>query len=139
MKKGEAYPIELRERVIGAMERNKWTIEKTAEFFQIGYATVNRWCRLKRETGAVLRRPRGPGHPSVLDVEKRKFIGKLVEEKSDRTIAELTQLFCEREKVNISASTIGRAIRKQGLTLKKKSFPPSKETKSTFKSGKQFT
>lgn len=47
MRRGIAYPVELRERVLKvcALERSH-TWEQAAELFGVGVATVNRWIAL---------------------------------------------------------------------------------------------
>jgi transposase len=60
---GWAYSVDLRERVVAAFDRTGMTDQEAAALFKIGEATVRRWKRLKRETGALERRPGGGGNP----------------------------------------------------------------------------
>ncbi len=48
----EAYPLELRERVVAAYERGEGSFVTIAEKFQVGEATVNRWSP-STETSAI--------------------------------------------------------------------------------------
>lgn len=50
---GWAYSVDLRERVVAAFDRTGMTDQEAAALFRIGEATVRRWKRLKRETGAL--------------------------------------------------------------------------------------
>jgi len=70
----KGYSVDLRERVIAALQRGGMTDEQAAKLFQIGEATVHRWKRLKRETGALVPRPRGGGHPPRISPEKEQFV-----------------------------------------------------------------
>jgi hypothetical protein len=60
--------IDLRKRVVAYYEAHRSqgaTYESTASRFAAGGATVNRWLRLKRETGSVAVKP--PRHQSPLE------------------------------------------------------------------------
>jgi transposase len=62
--------LDLRRRVVAAYRgRLTATYEATAEMFGIGRATVSRILRLERETGDVLRRPRGGNNPRVVELK----------------------------------------------------------------------
>jgi transposase len=87
---GWAYSLDLRERVFGAFDAGDMTDEQVAEVLQVGEATVHRWKRLRRETGAdvetfveqVLIRKLHPGGIVVLDngeAQKPDKIHRLVE------------------------------------------------------------
>jgi transposase len=135
MKNGEAYPIELRERVIESLETNAWTFEQAAKFFKVGVASVNRWCRLKRETGSLERRARGPGYPPKINETHRFLVAKIVDEKPDRTIKEIVIIFEQRSGVRISSSTMGRVLNTLGLTFKKKPSPRQRRIRIASKNG----
>lgn len=61
--------LDLRRRIARAYERGKTpTYEATAEMFNVGYATVSRLLRRKRETGDVLPKPRGGNNPRKVDL-----------------------------------------------------------------------
>lgn len=50
---GRPYSMDLRERVIAAVEEELLTYEEAAERFGIGISTVKRWLRRVRDTGSV--------------------------------------------------------------------------------------
>jgi transposase len=52
----KAYSEDLRERVIGAVGRGQPRAD-VAAWFEVSVPTIERWLRLKRETGGVARRP----------------------------------------------------------------------------------
>ena len=92
---------------------------EAAELFEVGPATVYRWSRAQRETGSVEPRPHGGGHPRALSADDDRFLLKLVEEKPDRTYAELTELLVSHTRRETHASSVVRAVKRLGLTLKK--------------------
>jgi transposase len=62
--------VDLRRRIVDAYQSGKTaTYGATAAMFGVGYATVNRLLRRKRETGDVLSKPRGGNNPRRVDLE----------------------------------------------------------------------
>jgi transposase len=117
---GKAYSIDFRESVLAAMDREPLTHKEAAEFFKIGEATVDRWSSLRRETGSVAPRPRGGNRPRAVNARGDQELKRLVSEKPDRTLAELTALLRNRTRSTASRSSVGRAIARAGLTRKKR-------------------
>jgi transposase len=58
MEMPKSYSVDLRERVLQYLEKNK-NREAASLLFQVGIATIYRWISLKKEKGSVepLRRP----------------------------------------------------------------------------------
>ena len=75
---GKPYSMDLRERVVAAIEGGLST-RQAAGRFAIGIATAGTWARLKRATGAV--RPAKQGKPkgAVLDAHADFILGVLAE------------------------------------------------------------
>ena len=113
------YSLDLRTRVLSAVQ-DGMTQDEAADVFSVGVATVYRWVRLHRETGSLEPRPHGGGPEPVLSDQDHQLLKKLIEEKPDRTILELTNLTNQRTQNQASTSSVYRAIKRLGLTLKKK-------------------
>ena len=88
---GKPYSMDLRERVIAAIEGGMST-RQAAKRYLIGIATAGAWGRLKRSTGEV--RPARQGKPkgSVLDAHA-DFIFGLIAEAPDITLEEMPSAF----------------------------------------------
>src|ERR1700682_5601604 len=86
---GKPYSIDLRERVVSAIEGGVST-RQAAERFAIGIATAGTWARLKRATGEV--RPAKQGKPkgSVLDGHA-DFVLRALAEAADTTLDEMVE------------------------------------------------
>ena len=117
---GWAYSVDLRERVVAAFDAGDMTDEEVAVLFQVGEATVHRWKRRKRETGAVVPKPpRGGGMPPRVAPEQYDLVRAIVSEEPDLTIPEAAWEFHRRTGRSVSPSAMGRILRKLGLTRKK--------------------
>lgn len=112
--------LDLRERVVKAYLRGGLTYAEVAERFTVGAATVSRWLRLYRETKGVAPRGRGGGKPRKIPVEKEKFVDRLVQEHPDWSESELREGLRAQHGIEVSASTLGRVVRRLGYSVKKR-------------------
>ena len=86
---GWAYSVDLRERVVAAFDRTGMTDQEAAALFKVGEATVRRWKRLRRETGALEPKKFGGGNPPRVAPEQYPVVRAIVEEKPDLTDQEV--------------------------------------------------
>lgn len=121
---GGPIPKELRERVVAGVEEGGLSWRDAAALFGVGVATVNRWMRRKRERGGVEPSPMGGRRRGLTD-EDIAQIGKIFDEKPDLTIEEAKEAFEERTGRKTSTGAVSRAIKKLGLTRKKKAIVAS--------------
>ena len=118
---GWAYSVDLRERVVSAFDVGDMTDEQVAVLFQVGEATVHRWKRLKRETGALVPRPpRGGGMPPRVAPEHYGLVREIVKAEPDLAIPELAWEFHRRTGRSVSPASMGRTLQRLGLTRKKR-------------------
>ena len=114
----EAYPVELRERVVRAYEVGDCSYPEVAAQFSVGEASVRRWVRLLERQGTVTPRSKRGGTPStitVVDVER------LIARLRDPTAGELTAAFNRRRRrrERVHVSSIKRALHRYGYVVKK--------------------
>lgn len=114
-----ALSMDLRERVIAAYEGGGYTYKTVAKAFAVGEATVNRWLRLRRETGAVTPRAHRGGNPGKIRGEELARFRKLVERHRDWSAPELTRAWAKETGQEVHRSTVKRALRRLGFTHKK--------------------
>ena len=117
---GRAYSVDLRERVVASFDREGMTDQEAAALFRIGEATVRRWKRLKRETGALRRRPGGGGNPPRIAPEQYDVVLAILGEHPDLTDQEVAWEFHRRTGHSVSRSSMNRVLLKLGLTRKKR-------------------
>ena len=127
----KAYSMDLRLRVLDACDTGMGT-DEAAETFSVSPAWVRRLKQRRRETGAVApRRPARSGPVPVLAAHAERLL-RAVREHPDRTAREYRDLLG----LPVSANTVWRALRRLGLTFKKKSSGrPSKTARTWPQSG----
>ena len=124
-----AYSMDLRERVLAAVDRGT-PREEIVRTLGVSQPTIRRYLRLRRETGSVVPKP-PPKRPFSIgqSLEQRRALWKQLEEHDDATLERHCQLWERRQGVKVSISTMSRAIRRLGWTLKKRVWVPPNETK----------
>lgn len=112
------YSIDLRERVLAALDRGMARTEVVATF-NVSLASLKRWLACRRDKGTIASRPATggaqPTFTSALDEELRAQVAA----HSDATLAEHAEQWNAAHQSNISQWTIGRAIRRLALSRKK--------------------
>jgi transposase len=112
------YPTELRERAVRVYESSDESYREVAGRFAVGEATLQRWVRRQRETGALDPLAKGGGWASPVDV---RVLQALVQERPDRTTDELTRAYNRRAvpEARVHRSSILRALQRTGYVFKK--------------------
>ena len=116
----QPYSLDLRQRIIDAYNAGEGSIRELAERFMVSFRTVERYLALHRSTGSVAARPHAGGVPPRIDAQGLQILRSLVEEKNDRTVAELVEEFDQRTGIRVSRSSITRALKQLRITRKKK-------------------
>ena len=121
---GAPLSADLRDRIFRGRHDDGMTYVELAARFSVGVASVNRLLRRHRETGELLPKPHCSGNPPKVDAEGAALLRRLVAEKSDATLAELSAQYMEYRKTKLSNSMLFRALDKLGLTRKKRRCTP---------------
>jgi len=112
--------IDFRRRVVDAYNSGEGGYKKIAERFKISWNSVRRWVALQKRTNSLEPLPHKTGpDPKISQAQWPKLIS-FVAEKPDRTISELAEEWNRRFGTKIHASSMGRALRRAGLHLKKR-------------------
>jgi transposase len=126
---GKALATDLRERAVASYESGDGTQEDVARLFRIGPATLGRWLRRKRLTGAVapiVDYKHGPS-PKI-DIVQLDALETILETHRDSTNEELAELLFESTGMSVSPASISRAVAVLGWTRKKSLSSPSRPT-----------
>jgi transposase len=116
------YPVELRERVVRAVEQRVGSIQEVAKVFLVGTTFIYKMLRQKEETGSVAPKPHGGGFGPLLAEPELKQLRQLVREQPDATLEELRQKLRRQAQVDPSLPQVCRALQKLGLRRKRKRF-----------------
>ena len=115
----KAYPVELRRRIISAVDTQECTIAQIAEMFSVSERYIYKLLAQFHETGDVMPRPHGGGATAKLDELGLMKLTELLAAQPDATLAELCDKFNRQRRKRISISTICRGLQKLGITRKK--------------------
>jgi transposase len=123
----KAYSPDLRERVLRAVDQGYQRAD-IIKMFGVSRATIKRYLKQRRETGAVEAKPH-PGRPPKKFAPLQVGLIAQLEAYDDATLETHCQLWQEQHGVRVSPSTMGRAIRRIGWTRKKRRWVPQNGTK----------
>jgi transposase len=108
--------IDLRIRILAAVEGCQFSLRELAEHFSVDLSTIVRLLQRFRSTGSVQPKAHGGGARPKLDAEATARLLEAVRQQPDATLAEL------RSRLGLACSimTILRALRRHRITRKKK-------------------
>jgi transposase len=115
---GRPYSMDLRERVIAAVEDGMSTRQAAARF-SIGIATAGAWGRLKRARGEVTPAKQGKPKGSILDPHA-DFIFGLIDRLPDITLVEIAQHLARERKVKVVSTAVWKFLDRHDMTHKKR-------------------
>ena len=112
-------PLELRERIVGAVDQQTHTIAELAELFQVTERYIYKLLKLRRDTGDLTPLPHSGGCDPLLADAKLLQLAQLVAQYPDATLKELQTLVRRHCRLEVCLTTIWSALRKLDLTVKK--------------------
>ena len=112
-------PLELRERIVGAVDQRTHTIAELAELFQVTERYIYKLLKLRRDSGELTPLPHRGGFDPIFDAAKLAQLSHLVEQSPDATLKELQNLVQRHCRVKVCLTTIWSALQKLDLTVKK--------------------
>lgn len=121
--------LDLRERILGAYDREEGTREQIAARFCVSLGMVKKLLQQRRKTGDIAPRHRNSGRkPKILDSHHRRM-KELLAKKPDLTLHELRSAM----KLECTLPAIHYVLKKLGLTYKKRrSMPVSKAARMSL-------
>jgi transposase len=113
----KAYSEDLRERVVRAVAIGT-PRDEVAATFAVSVPTIERWLRLKRETGSVAPKP-VPGPVAVKTSAVMAALPERLVDHADATLGAHCSWWREASGVAVSTATMSRALTRLGWTRKK--------------------
>ena len=123
---GKPYSLDLRERVVTALEDGMST-RQAAVRFSVSIAAVGEWGRRKRAQGNVLPAKQGKPAGSVLDAHAEFILGAL-REKPDTTLEEMVGRLAAERDVRVVWTTVWKFLDRHGQTHKKRLHMPASKS-----------
>ena len=115
-----AYSLDLRTRVVKAVDRQVGSQGVVAQLFGVSRTFVKKLLRQRRETGSVAPKPHGGGHQPKLAGKRREVVRAYVlESKNDASLAEVQHYIKRRLEIAVSQATVSRVLQRLGLPRKK--------------------
>lgn len=124
------HPLELRERIVKAVDEQPETIAEIAEMFSVSERYIYKLLSLREKRGDLSPRPHGGGAHPKLSEEKRLKVGDLVAATPDATLDELRQEIKKKWRIEVSVGTVWNVLDSLRLTRKKSPAAPAKRTQT---------
>src|SRR5271157_176067 len=110
------YSMDLRERVVAAVDEAEGPQREIARLFRVSVSFVSRLLQRRRQKDTLAPEPHGGGPTPVLSPDDQRRLEDLIRDHNDDTLDQLRQ----QGGFDCSLTTIWRALRRCGLTSKKK-------------------
>jgi transposase len=123
-----AYSLDLRERIVEAVERKIASKRTIADSFGVHESFIYKLLRQKRDRGDIAPLPHGGGAQAKLAADQRRQLADLVAATPDATLDELRAQLAKKVRVAVSLSTLCRGLQALGLSRKKSPGSPAKLT-----------
>ena len=114
-----AYSLDLRERIVDAVERGLGTRSEVAALFGVHESFVYKLLRQKRQRGDLAPLPHGGGAEAKLNEDQLLLLADLVAKSPDATLEQLRERLKKQTRVEVSVPTVWRALDALGLSRKK--------------------
>jgi transposase len=125
----KAYSMDLRERVVEAVDEGTKTKWEISLLFKVSPAWIRGLLQRRRETGSIAPKERNYQVSLKVDDAFRQKLQELVQETPDATLDELRR----RSGTTLSRATVARTLIKMGLTLKKSRCTPASKSGRMFR------
>ena len=126
--------IDLRQRILAAYHAKEGSQRQLAERFKVSLSFIRDLRRHHRETGSVQPKPHAGGAVAKLGKEQLPIVEALVKAQPDALLTELCERFAGQTGVEVSVSTMQRAVCQLKLSVKKNvdCIPARKSTGQGF-------
>jgi len=120
---GLSYGIDLRERVVAAIEAGL-SHRQAGERFCVAVSTAGNWHRLSRRNGTVAPAKQGQPGGSKLDPHEAEILG-MIEDRKDIALHEIAEQLEHKHGLRAAPSTVYQFLAKRGITFKKRQAMPA--------------
>ena len=125
----KAYPIELRKRVLNAVDKDVGTRKEIAATFQVSTFWIHKLLRQRRDTGNIAPKPQNQGRKPLFQGEILKKLEQFIDVHSDATLEEIKRHFSGV--VECSIVTTHNTLKRLDLHYKKNRYMRVSKTEKT--------
>ena len=119
----KAYSIDLRKRVLGAYDSDKYSLGQIAEQFQVTIRWIQKLRRQREREGTIAPRPQNQGRKPAFRGTDLELLDDFVRENPDSTLEEIKEHFFGQ--VDCSVVAIHHALKRLGWRYKKNRYEPA--------------
>ena len=123
------YPIELRQRVLDAVDAGRATREQIARTFQVSSRWIRSLLRRRRLEGTINPRPQNPGRKPAFNAAHLSELDRFVQSHPDATLAQMQDHFAGL--VDCSIVAIHNALKRLDYRFKKSRYERASKTDRT--------
>ena len=120
------YPIELRQRVVKAVDNKIGTKKEIAKTFSVSISWIRKLLQRRSETGSIEPLPRTQGRKPAFTGAYLEQLNSFVQDNHDATLEEIKEYFSG--KVNCSIVAIHNALKRCEWRYKKNRYVPANKT-----------
>lgn len=123
-----AYSLDLRQRILDAVERKDKSKREIAKLFSVHESFIYKLLRQKRQLDHIAPLPHGGGATAKLTQDHVAKLAEWVACTPDASLDDLRQQMKKQARLDLSISTICRGLQALGLSRKKNQNSPPKLT-----------
>ena len=122
----KAYSIDLRKRVLNAVDEDVGTRKEIAAMFQVSTFWIHKLLRQRRDTGDIAPKPQNQGRKPVFQGKNLKRLEQFIKARPDATLEETKQYFFGM--VDCSIVAIHNTLKRLDLRYKKNRYVRASKT-----------
>lgn len=132
-----AYSLDLRQRIIDAVERGELAKREIAKLFGVHESFIYKLLRQRRDRGDIAPLPHGGGAEAKLQAHHLASLAELVAQTPDATLDELRERLQKQSRVEASITTIWRGLESLNLSRKKSLSGRQQPTRTNVPSSRE--
>ena len=115
-----AYSLDLRTRVVAAVDKQLGTQKEIASLFGVGCTFIKKLLRQRRQSRTLAPKAHGGGHkPKLAEAQREEVRSYIMREQNDATLAEVQAYGASQLAVPVSLATVSRVLQSLDLPRKK--------------------
>ena len=128
----QAYSVDLRQRIVSALDQEGATIDSVAARFAVSSSSVKRYKRQLQQTGSLSPKPR-PGRALKIKADQQERLKELVTSRTDWSLQRLCDAWQEQTGISIPFGVMARTLARVKITYKKRAVSPKSGTRQNVK------